>query len=149
MSMEINHPPPTTTSLGGSSAPAAPSKPADPAKKTAAAEANEAGPVDPQPTAEAEATPVGSQPWAEVPAVLHGDLPAAVALDIALAFVAPELAAGGKTPAEDEVVNPWSRPMGLYAGNNMLRFLYLDEEIGWIFRIPNDAWHTGRMTTAL
>lgn len=151
MSMEINHPPPTTTSLGGSNAPAAPAKPADPAKKPAPAEVNETAPVDQQPAADADAavTPPGAQPWAEVPAVLHGDLPAALALDIALAFVAPELAAGGKTPDDDEVVNPWSRPMGLSAGNNMLRFLYLDEEIGWVYKIPNDAWWTGRQTTAL
>ncbi|HEY7115781.1 MAG TPA: hypothetical protein VH475_04290 [Tepidisphaeraceae bacterium] len=44
--------------------------------------------------------------------------------------------------------DPWSRPLGLFAENRMLRFLHLDTIIGWVFQVRNDWWYAGSLPTA-
>jgi len=119
------------------SAPIPPSEPAAPEQ-----------PVEAAPETDATAT---KDPWLGTPE--QADPPSVANLNLTILVAAAALSAGVEQvgqPKEEEVFEkPWSRPMGLDGDNRMLRFLYLDEQIGWVYRIPNDSWHTGRATTDL
>jgi len=111
-------------------------------------------PVEAAPPAEAE--PAAKDPWLGTPEQADpasmSNLNLTVLVAAAAAISAAEAAGIPVEDAKKEVeewVKPFSRPMGLDSDNRMLRFLYLDEQLGWVYRIPNDAWNTGRPTTAL
>jgi hypothetical protein len=75
-----------------------------------------------------------------VPTVLPGGA-ATVERVVTAATTAPPVG-----PAVEQV--PWSRPLGIFAENRMLRFLYLDKVIGWVFQIRFDNWYAKTLPTA-
>jgi hypothetical protein len=94
--------------------------------------------------------PAAEEPAKEVAAETPVAEQAAAVVTEPVAKPADPTVSGAIVAAVEAVIEelPWSKPLGLFADNRMLRFLYLDEVVGWVFRMPNNDWYSNQLTTA-